>query len=172
MVDYITKYYTKAKKKSILYNELVREILPRINNRAPLLSLTSKLINKLLIERDWSAQKIYHILLNKILKNGLRIVLSVDYRPKKQYKITINIDSKESVTNKSTFDKYKSRPEQYKKISYYNFLRLYGYSIKNLYKLRPRAEARVLGYFPIYNNAPENDQYNDFCRVKLILHHP
>ena len=37
----------------MLYNELVKEILPRINSRVPLLFLMSKLINKLLIKRDW-----------------------------------------------------------------------------------------------------------------------
>ena len=52
LVDYIAKYYIKAKKKSILYSELVRKILFRINSRVSLLSLTSKLMNKFLIERD------------------------------------------------------------------------------------------------------------------------
>ena len=55
LVDYIAKYCTKIKKKSILYSELVREILSRINSRVLLLSLTLKLMNKFLIERDWSA---------------------------------------------------------------------------------------------------------------------
>ena len=54
LVDYITKYYIKIKKKSLFYNELIRKILFRINSRAPLLSLILKLINKLLIKRDQS----------------------------------------------------------------------------------------------------------------------
>ena len=111
LVDYIAKYYTKAEKKSISYSELVREILPRINSRAPLLSLTSKLINKLLTERDWSAQEICHILLGETLENGSRTVLSVDCRPEEQHRVAINVDSEESVAGRSTFDKYKSRPE-------------------------------------------------------------
>ena len=52
LVDYIAKYCIKIEKKSILYSELIREILSRINSRASLLFLTLKLMNKFLIERD------------------------------------------------------------------------------------------------------------------------
>ena len=49
MVSYAAYYRAYV---SRLYNESIKKILPRIKSRAPLLSLTLKLINKFLIERD------------------------------------------------------------------------------------------------------------------------
>ena len=40
------------------------------------------------------------------------------------------------------------------------------------WKLRPRASPRVINYFPRYLNDPKSPTYLDYCRVKLMLHHP
>ena len=31
---------------------------------------------------------------------------------------------------------------------------------------------RVINYFPRYSGNPTSDQYEDYCRVRLMLHHP
>ena len=48
------KYVGKAEARSTSYKDMLRQTLPRVNSRAPLLSLTFKLLNKLVGERDWS----------------------------------------------------------------------------------------------------------------------
>ena len=53
LVEYVSKYVGKAEAKSTSYKDMLRQTLPRVNSRAPLLSLTSKLLNKLVGERDW-----------------------------------------------------------------------------------------------------------------------
>ncbi len=63
MLNYIAKYCSKGEAKSKSYQELAREFLPRIANRNPIVSFTSKLMNKLISERDWSAQEVYHLLM-------------------------------------------------------------------------------------------------------------
>jgi hypothetical protein len=62
VLNYLGKYVTKSEKKTASYQELVSEILPTVNSRHPLGSVIRKLLNKLVGERDWSAQEINHIL--------------------------------------------------------------------------------------------------------------
>jgi ATP-dependent DNA helicase PIF1 len=63
VLSYIGKYVSKPEKSSASYAELQAQILPCINDRAPLLSFVSKMLNKLIGERDWSAQEVSYILL-------------------------------------------------------------------------------------------------------------
>jgi ATP-dependent DNA helicase PIF1 len=37
---------------------------------------------------------------------------------------------------------------------------------------RPRAPLRVINYFPRYASNPSSTEYDDYCRVRLMLHHP
>lgn len=55
ILNYIGKYASKEEKKTTTYTELVASILPHINANSPMLSLVSKMMNKLVGERDWSA---------------------------------------------------------------------------------------------------------------------
>lgn len=52
VLNYVAKYCSKGETKSKSYQELARELLPRISNRNPVVSFTSKLMNKLISERD------------------------------------------------------------------------------------------------------------------------
>jgi hypothetical protein len=38
--------------------------------------------------------------------------------------------------------------------------------------LRPRAPLRVINYFPQYSDVSISEEYKDYCRVRLMLHHP
>src|SRR6267154_6179425 len=58
VLSYIGKYVSKPEKSSLSYTELQSQVLPYINDRAPLLSFVSKMLNKLIGERDWSAQEV------------------------------------------------------------------------------------------------------------------
>lgn len=37
---------------------------------------------------------------------------------------------------------------------------------------RPQARPRILRLYPLYSDIPDEDGYEDYCRVKLMLHHP
>ena len=63
VLSYVGKYISKPEKASTSYTELQGQVLPYINDRAPLLSFVSKMLNKLISERDWSAQEVSHLLL-------------------------------------------------------------------------------------------------------------
>jgi ATP-dependent DNA helicase PIF1 len=74
VLNYVAKYCSKAETKSKSYQELASELLPRISNRDPLVSFASKLMNKLISERDWSVQEICHLLMHLPLQEGTRVV--------------------------------------------------------------------------------------------------
>jgi ATP-dependent DNA helicase PIF1 len=81
VLSYIAKYVSKPEKSSDLYLEMQVRILPYVNDQAPLLSFISKMLNKVIAERDWSAQEVSHILLQLPVQISSRAVVSLDCRP-------------------------------------------------------------------------------------------
>ncbi len=55
VMHYLIKYCFKIEKKSELFKNLLQFIMLKVFEKAFLLSLTTKLMNKLIVERDWSA---------------------------------------------------------------------------------------------------------------------
>jgi len=75
VVAYVGKYATKVETKSASFADMTRQILPHVTSERPLLSFVSKMLNKLIGERDYSAQEVCHLLLNLPLQEGSRAVL-------------------------------------------------------------------------------------------------
>ena len=170
VLNYIGKYCTKAETKTTSYADLVRQVVPTVNSNRPLLSLVAKVMNKLIGERDWSAQEISHLLLNLPLQSSTRTVLTVDCRPEEQQNtaITVTVDGEVESGGKSPLQKYKERDMRlYESLTYFTFLTTYEFT-GNTIKKRPRAKARVLNYWPRYKMATQPE---DYCRVKMMLHH-
>ena len=67
VLSYIGKYVSKPKKSLASYTKLQAQILLYINDQAPLLSFVSKMLNKLIRERDWLAQEVSYILLQLLV---------------------------------------------------------------------------------------------------------
>jgi hypothetical protein len=80
VLSYIRKYVSKPEKLLASYTELQAQILLCINDRAPLLSFVSKMLNKLIRERDWSAQEVSHILLQLLVQKSSQMLVSLDCR--------------------------------------------------------------------------------------------
>jgi len=81
VLAYVAKYVSKPETKSKSYADLQGMILPYTNERALLLSFVSKMLNKLIGERDWSAQEVSHILLQLPVQESSRFVVTLDCRP-------------------------------------------------------------------------------------------
>jgi len=59
----------------LLVLRVIAEILAEsLQHHNPMVSFVSKLMNKLISERDYSAQEIYHILLGLALQEGGQVV--------------------------------------------------------------------------------------------------
>ena len=93
VLSYIGKYVSKPEKSSLSYTELQSQVLPYINDRAPLLSFVSKMLNKLIGERDWSAQEVSHLLLQIPVQDSSRGVVSLDCRPEEAQDDLIVLES-------------------------------------------------------------------------------
>jgi hypothetical protein len=174
VLTYLGKYVTKPEKASASYTELQAQILPRTNDRAPLLSFVSRLFNKLIGERDWSAQEVSHVLLDLPTYNGTREVTTLDCRPEEVQNDAITVEDETVTPRRSALQRYKDRMDDQANqslltVSLLDWLQEYNWSI---WQKRPRAPKRVVNYFPRYSSDPSSDTYEDYCRVRLMLHHP
>ena len=178
VLSYIGKYVSKPEKSSTSYTELQAQILPYVNDRAPLLSFVSKMLNKLIGERDWSAQEVSHFLLQLPVQGSSRALVSLDCRPEDVQRDLIAIDSGEVTAQRSVLQKYRdrladtdtgSRDPALVGLSLFDCLQNWDWA---KWRVRPRASARVINYFPKYESELEGPSYGDYCRVRLMLHHP
>jgi ATP-dependent DNA helicase PIF1 len=171
VIAYIAKYVSKTEVKTQSFQDIAKEILPKVTSRRPLVSFAAKIMNKALAERDWSAMEVSHLLLNLPLQEGSRTVRPVDCRPHDGQASTVIHDDGSIQTSKSLHQKYIDRELQWEGLAYFDFLTRFDFQ-KRPWRRFPRADPRVLNYFPRYKPDPEGTAYEDFCRVKLLLHHP
>ncbi|KAH7465030.1 hypothetical protein FOMA001_g17026 [Fusarium oxysporum f. sp. matthiolae] len=159
-----------------LPKSLGRQILPYVSHQNPLLSFASRLMNKLLTERDFSGQEICHVLLNCELQEGTRVIRAVDCRPYEQQGRSLRLQSDhDDAEVVGIYEKYLSRPPLHEELTYLDFLAKWNTSKRDGRKWTRwsrQAKPRVLYYFPRYKSSPQHHQYDDFCRVKLMLAHP
>ena len=166
---------SKPEKSSVSYVELQAQVLPYVNDRVPLLSFASKILNKLIGERDWSAQEVCHILLQLPVQDSSRIVASLDCRPQKEQQDLIVLESGSVTAGRSVLQRYCDRladapgSRALPALSLYEWLRTWDWA---QWRPRPRAQPRVINYYPRYPSDPTAPSYPDYCRVKLMLHHP
>lgn len=66
LVKYIAKYVSKPEKASMAYKDMESQVLKYTSDKSPLLSFTSKMLNKLVGERNYSAQEVSHVLLQAV----------------------------------------------------------------------------------------------------------
>ncbi|EAQ87096.1 hypothetical protein CHGG_03715 [Chaetomium globosum CBS 148.51] len=155
---------------TVSYREMASKILPHVSHRTPMLSFVSKMMNKIAAERDYPAQKIAHHLLELQLVHCSRQILKVDCRsPEAQRQYIIHDETVQETL--SIYTKYLGREdtEDWSGISYFQFLTKVNFSKKPWRHWQAPAKDRVLRYFPKYKQETQRD---DFCRMKLTLHHP
>ncbi|EAQ86310.1 hypothetical protein CHGG_07563 [Chaetomium globosum CBS 148.51] len=177
VINYAAKYCSKTETKTSTYAEIAGAILPHVSDRNPMLSFVSRMMNKLIGERDYSAQETCHILLKLPLYQDSRVVISVDCRPADRHnRLAEFSEADEAVqTKKTSYEKYLERPSDMEAVSYFRFLETWNFQSPNpgnWREWRPPARPRVLYYFPRYTPVHGHVQFEDFCRVKLMLAHP
>ena len=114
VVEYIGKYISKAEKSSISYADIVKKISPHMNSGAPVLSLTAKLLNKLVDERDYSAQEVSHILLRLDMQHASRQVVGLNCRPLNQQDEMVTVEGHGMKKGQSPCEHYldRTKPEK------------------------------------------------------------
>lgn len=109
VLAYIAKYVSKPETKSRSYMDISAQILPYTNDRAPLLSFVSKMLNKLIGERDWSAQEVSHILLELPVQEASRASITLDCRPEQSQDNLIVLEDGDISTQRSPTRRYQDR---------------------------------------------------------------
>ncbi|KAL5615052.1 hypothetical protein BROUX41_005116 [Berkeleyomyces rouxiae] len=127
VINYIAKYCSKAETKPQSYKEIVQQLLPKISTNAPLQSLVAKMMNKLIAERDWSAQEVSHILFKLPLQVCSRVVVNLDCRPADEQGSFHMVAVENVVTRLSPQQKYEARTE-FLDITLLEFLQNYDHS--------------------------------------------
>ncbi|XP_073287600.1 uncharacterized protein [Primulina huaijiensis] len=174
VVAYLVKYCSKDEPNTATYNDITRSLLPYLSHRQPDLSYASKLMNRLIGERDWSAQEVSHVLFGLPLHRGSRQSVTLDCRKESDIGRTVELDESgvEQRSGKHLLEKYETRDPEYENATLFQFLTNFEHTRGKVHKPRPRAKNRVIIYSPRYDASPGNVQYEDYCRLKIALHHP
>jgi ATP-dependent DNA helicase PIF1 len=140
------------------------------------LSFVSKMLNKLIGEWDWSAQEVSYLFLQIPVQDSSRGVVSLDCRPEETQDDLIVLESGDISTRRSVVRRYRDRLTDTRNgnaslpaLSLLTCLWLWDWLT---WKVRPQASPRVINYYPRYLDDSKSSGYSDYCRVKLMLHHP
>ncbi|KAK4699420.1 ATP-dependent DNA helicase PIF1, partial [Phenoliferia sp. Uapishka_3] len=210
VIAYIAKYVSKAEPKSIPYISILQDVLAdtRISDTAAIVRVVAqKMLNKFIVERDYSAQECCHLLLECPLVGCSRTFAPLNlgkvssffrfYSLKVTYKFREQIrsggvpevgpdvedaDEREGIGTPvglpddalldGGLEKYEKRPlGDADNISLLEIYRCYKWSPKTGYVRRPKAPPKVVQVYPAYSADPRDDEYEDYCRAKLQLHH-
>ncbi|KAM6513184.1 hypothetical protein FALCPG4_015646 [Fusarium falciforme] len=161
VIDYAAKYCSKSEKKSESFAQIGKALMPRVKDHNPLVSFTSKLLNQLVAERDYSKQEVSHLLLGLPLQEGSRTCLYVDCRNPDMHSRSLRIDGDEVDEVPNVHEKYCRRPEALEDLTYVSFLKYWNFLSRNpsMWKQwqpsNVNGRPRVLVYFPRYRADPE-----------------
>ena len=181
VLRYAAKYASKSEVKTDTYKELFQKAIETCSDRNPFLSTAMKMVNRLIAERDWSAQEMNHICLGLDLVKCNREFATLDLRPNNEQVTTVDVEEGElTQKGRSWLEKYTKRMEYERQngddsnlaeVSLFDFVRNWVVD-KKVVRRRPRALPRILQIFPRYPSNPTEPTYEDYCRVKVTLHHP
>jgi len=171
-LQYISKYASKAEPESKAFSDVLSQILSDSNPDDPSLTSIQKLLLSSVAERDISAQETCHLLLGIPLYHSSRAFISLNVNEDVPRWIRGTGDSGMMIndagrTTQSPLNKYWNRPSELEEISLFKLYLTYKYvsgkwkQCKNesIVRVRPRPS-------PLRNG----DQWEEFCRVKVILH--
>lgn len=133
VINYAAKYCSKVETATSTYTQITKSILPLVSDTSPMLSFVSKIMNKLISKKDYSAQEVCHILYGLPLQKDSRVVQSVNCRPPDKHTRAMNVtkDADEIEESSTAYDKYLSRPQAMDSVSYFEFLKNWNFLARN-----------------------------------------
>ncbi|TFK89924.1 hypothetical protein K466DRAFT_462268, partial [Polyporus arcularius HHB13444] len=171
-LSYIAKYASKAESNAPQFPALLASIAEQADTAATAQSMCQKLLNKMLGERAYSAQETAHLLL------GIPLVrTSVQFQ-------TLNLskdgslrpigrgdeDGEPQADNEQGYHRYMQRSDELDRFSVQELFQTYRWRAGEWRKRRASTTV-VLRVFPRFSPNPEDDNYEQYCRIKILLHH-
>ncbi|KAM4067812.1 ATP-dependent DNA helicase PIF1 [Hirsutella rhossiliensis] len=157
VIDYAAKYCSKSEKKSDSFAQIGKALMPRVKDHNPLISFTSKLLNQLVSERDYSKQEVCHLLLGLPLQEGSRTCLYVDCHNSDRHSRYLRIDGDEVDEAPNVYEKYSQRPEALTDLTYVSFLKFWNFRSRDPSKWKQWQPGNVHGR--------PRQQWPDYCRA-------
>ena len=134
---YVAKYCTKAKTKTVKLDKLMKDLLPHISSKNPIGLLGINFMNKLIAERDISAQEACHLLLQLDLTSSSCSVGNMDVRPLEMLTCALPfIDKGNSMPGNTYLERYCSRDKELEARTLYKMHTLYNWSPKLGFTMR------------------------------------
>lgn len=157
---YVAKYCTKAETKTVKLDELMKDLLPHISSKNPIGSLVIKFMNKLIGERDISAQKACYLLLQLDLTSSSRSFGNIDVRPLEMLTRALPfIDKGNFMPGDTYLERYCSRDKELEARTLYEIHTPYNWSLKLGFTMQTRGKPIVLNIYPLYSSDPEYRDY-------------
>ncbi len=145
-------------------------------------SACQKLLNKMLGERTYSAQETAHLLLGiplvrtsvsfqslNLSKDGSSRPLQED--PDPEDAPVPEGEPARAVTTESWLQRYMNRPNELEELSVQELFARYSWR-NHGWRRRRDSTTVILRVYPRYSPNPEDPQYEQYCRTKVLLHHP
>jgi hypothetical protein len=182
-INYIAKYASKAEKQAPAFPDLLAGIVNEMDGEGTAQSACQKMLNKMLGERTYSAQETAHLLLGIPLVSASTAFQTIYIGAEGGLR---ELGAEEAVaigeggvsesenpmaTTKSRLQQYMERPIGMEDLSLQYVLTKYTWIKSNWRQKRDKTDV-VLRVYPRFSPNPEDDRYEDFCRTKIILHHP
>ena len=171
VLTYIVKYCIKVEVKFLFYKKLLKSMLSDVTLKVFMLSLIIKLMNKLIIERNYFSQKVLHHLMNFKLKSCFRNFIIVDVRfIDSQKRMMTRLASENIISNQTYLKKYCNRNSTQIQFILIIVVRYHDY-VKNVFVLRFKIAFKIVRFFSHYFFKIDDRDYENFCRMKMMLHH-
>ncbi len=181
--SYIAKYASKAESNAPAFPAMLASIVQNLQQENTAVSVCQKLLNKMLGERTYTAQETAHLLLGvplvrtsvsfqslNLSKDGSSRALQDE--PDTEDPMSMAADGEDRVvTAESWLQKYMGRPDDLEDLSLHELLSRYSWR-NHQWRKRRESTTVILRVFPRYSPNPEDPNYEQYCRTKILLHHP
>lgn len=177
VTTYIAKYVSKCERPSENFVQVLSATSRAVSESAAGRVVFQKMLSKLLTERDWSAQEVSHFLLDCPAFGASRQFgsLCLAVRWSRRLRDPDSNDSTGEIEADDWRDRYYDRPRgaPFDSISLYQCVKEWRPARSRGDPPVRRTEERVIRLWPAYSPHDEqSDERQDWCRAKVLLHHP
>ena len=178
VTTYIAKYVSKCERPSENFVEVLSATSRAVSDNSAGRVVFQKMLSKLLTERDWSAQEVSHFLLDCPAFGSSRQFGSLCLAARWSRRLRgpdDNAVAGQDLEADDWRDRYYQRPSgaPYDSLSLYHWVKLWRPARTRTDPPVLRSKERIIRLWPAYSpHDPESDEYEDWCRARVLLHHP
>ena len=178
--SYISKYASKAESNAPAFPSMLSDITNNMQASGKAQIACQKLLNKMLGERTYSAQETAHLLLSiplvrtsfsfqslNLSKDGALRAISTNNDEDND---PLDTDTR-TLTGESWLQRYTSRAIALNDLSLYEVCCKYNWR-GNEWRRRREKTTVILRTYPRLSPNPDHPDYEQYCRIKVLLHHP